>query len=290
MHKRSMEKLASTMLEKAQQFVEANPQLVKNTLLAGGLGAVGGALLPDPVEDEDEPASTRVRRRLKNALLGAAVVGGTGALLSNAAYNFGTAKLQRQLTPEEKAELAMDDARKNISEIWNHPLTMGGSVVGGGLVGRYGVAGVKDNRLLKGDVAAQDDAAKKIIAQVAKKNNTGGAINDKTSIDSFKNWLYTADKSKQAARQAALSAALGGGDADTIAKQLRAAGLSPSKAGYTLWDSSVPLMSRTGKVGKAAWQHLARNKRTALLASILPALHTVPHMYEAYNNTFGSEE
>lgn len=122
-----MEKLASQMLEQAKNFIEANPQIVKNTLLAGGLGAAAGAMMSSPAEDEDEPASVRLKRRLKNALIGGAVLGGTGALLSNAAYNFGTAKLQRQPTPEEKFIAAQD----KMSDIVAHPFTLVGGAAGG---------------------------------------------------------------------------------------------------------------------------------------------------------------
>lgn len=117
------------MLDKAKQFIENNPQIVKSTLLAGGLGAIGGAMLPTPGEDEDEPATKRMKRRLRNALLGGAVAGGAGALLSNAAYNFGTAKLQRQSTPEEK----WNEVQNSTADTIKHPLTLaGGAVVGGG--------------------------------------------------------------------------------------------------------------------------------------------------------------
>lgn len=125
-----MEKLASQMLDKAKQFIENNPQIVKSTLLAGGLGAIGGAMLPTPGEDEDEPATKRMKRRLRNALLGGAVAGGAGALLSNAAYNFGTAKLQRQMTPEEK----WNEIQNSTADTIAHPLTLaGGAVIGGGV-------------------------------------------------------------------------------------------------------------------------------------------------------------
>jgi polyhydroxyalkanoate synthesis regulator phasin len=126
-----MEKLASQMLDKAKQFIENNPQIVKSTLLAGGLGAIGGAMLPTPGEDEDEPATKRMKRRLRNALLGGAVAGGAGALLSNAAYNFGTAKLQRQMTPEEK----WNEIQNSTADTIKHPLTLAGGAVVGGSVG-----------------------------------------------------------------------------------------------------------------------------------------------------------
>lgn len=169
-----MEKIASTMLDKAKQFVEANPQLVTNTLLAGGLGAVGGALLPTPKEDEDEPASDRVKRRLKNALIGATVVGGTGALLSNAAYNFGTAKLQRQLTPEEKSKLLLDKTQDTAHGVLTNPYTLGAATAGGGLYGQFAgknsdfaVRKLKADEYIKGIRGIKDtdefDAATKTV-------------------------------------------------------------------------------------------------------------------------------
>lgn len=188
------------MLDKAKQFVEANPQLVTNTLLAGGLGAVGGALLPTPKEDEDELASDRVKRRLKNALIGAAVVGGTGALLSNAAYNFGTAKLQRQLTPEEKSKLLLDKTQDTTHAVLTNPYALGAASAGGGLYGQFagkssdfaarklkadkyieGIRGIKDTDVDKAKGVVSD--AKNELQKLEKDRSTWADTQKKKSVE-----------------------------------------------------------------------------------------------------------
>jgi hypothetical protein len=118
-----MNKLASQMLDKAQEFIKENPELIRNTLLAGGIGALGGALVTGPSTDEDEPAGDRVRRRLRNALLGAAITGTGAALLTNAGKNINSAKLVVQKTPEEKVTEVLQDIPKAMV----HPGTLAGA-------------------------------------------------------------------------------------------------------------------------------------------------------------------
>ena len=111
------------MLDKAQEFIKENPELIRNTLLAGGIGALGGALVTGPSTDEDEPAGDRVRRRLRNALLGAAITGTGAALLTNAGKNINSAKLVVQKTPEEK----VTDVLNDVPDTMVHPFTLAGT-------------------------------------------------------------------------------------------------------------------------------------------------------------------
>lgn len=121
-----MEKVASKMLDKLQQFVQENPELIKSTLLAGGAGALGGALLTGK-ESDHESTGSRVSRKLKNALLGALAAGGGTALLINAGKNFGSAKLQSAPTPEDKFKQGLKDIGKGTSSFLKHPLTLTGT-------------------------------------------------------------------------------------------------------------------------------------------------------------------
>lgn len=118
-----MNKVASQMLAKAQEFIKENPELVRNTLLAGGIGALSGSLVSDTPANKDEPASARVGRRLRNALVGAAITGGSAALLMNAGKNIGSAKLTVQKTPEEK----VDETLSAIPAVMTNPLTLTGA-------------------------------------------------------------------------------------------------------------------------------------------------------------------
>lgn len=122
-----MNKIATQMLDAAREFIEEHPDIVKATLLTGGIGALGGAIMT-PSTDPNEPAEKRFGRRLKNALLGATIVGGGTALLGSAGANLSSAKLMAQKTPEEVIKTAVPDFLTN-------PLTLGGAVGGGGIFG-----------------------------------------------------------------------------------------------------------------------------------------------------------
>lgn len=260
-----MEKLASQMLEKAKQFIESNPQVVKNTLLAGGLGAAAGAMIPSPAEDEDEPASERVKRRLKNALLGGAVAGGAGALLSNAAYNFGTAKLQRQMTPEEKFIEAQDDLAGTLK----NPLTLlGGAAVGGG------IGATKDWKVQQG-------RANKIIERLNKTDKNLGLAEEGTA--GLRNWLYAnkptvANTSSPALE--AFSKAVGvdkagiGTATPEIRKALRELNISARKAGALAGNGVAANLTRKERALIALQEdilpRLRGNWRTAGLAAAVP--------------------
>lgn len=118
------------MLDKLQQFVQENPELIKSTLLAGGAGALGGALLTGK-ESDHESTGSRVSRKLKNALLGALAAGGGTALLINAGKNFGSAKLQSAPTPEDKFKQGLKDIGKGTSSFLKNPLTLTGTTGAG---------------------------------------------------------------------------------------------------------------------------------------------------------------
>lgn len=263
-----MEKLASQMLEKAKQFIESNPQVVKNTLLAGGLGAAAGAMLPSPAEDEDEPASERVKRRLKNALLGGAVAGGAGALLSNAAYNFGTAKLQRQMTPEEK----FIEAQEGLSDTLTNPLTLlGGAAVGGG------IGATKDWKVQQGK-------ANTIIKQLKANDKNLGLAEGGTA--GLRNWLYAQNPVASgktgpinAGALKAFSKAVGvdtgaGTATPEIRKALRELNISARKAGALMGDGVASNLTSKEKalitLQEDILPRLRGNWRTAGLAAAVP--------------------
>lgn len=125
-----MEKLASQMLDKLQDWVKENPALVKTTLLTSGLGAVTAAALTGK-ESEHERTSTRVKRRLKNALFGALAAGGSVGLLQYGLKNFANAKLAEAPTPEEKFNKSMQAVGQSTGDALTSPWTLGG-------VGTYG--------------------------------------------------------------------------------------------------------------------------------------------------------
>lgn len=262
------------MLDKAKQFVEANPQLVTNTLLAGGLGAVGGALLPTPKEDEDELASDRVKRRLKNALIGAAVVGGTGALLSNAAYNFGTAKLQRQLTPEEKSKLLLDKTHDTTHAVLTSPYTLGTAAVGGGLYGQFG--GKHSDYFARKEKA---NAYIKGIREIRQKNKLKGKAQQQLNLDlpaensgarGLRQWLSKNNDMSDAAKKLRadlLRDAAGHITPGEAAKLIREYGVHPLDAGL---DTAKLSRLANFKAGIKPW--LRSNKFTALGAVLAPAI------------------
>lgn len=127
-----MEKLASQMLDKLQEWVKENPALVKTTLLTSGLGAVTAAALTGK-ESEHERTSTRVKRRLKNALFGALAAGGSVGLLQYGLKNFANAKLAEAPTPEEKFNKSMQAVGQSTGDALTSPWTLGGV----GTVGAY---------------------------------------------------------------------------------------------------------------------------------------------------------
>lgn len=279
-----MEKLASQMLEKAKQFVESNPQIVKNTLLAGGLGAAAGALIPSPAEDEDEPASARLKRRLKNALIGGTVAGGAGALLSNAAYNFGTAKLQRQLTPEEKFIEAQDDLAGTLK----NPLTLlGGAAIGGGVGATkdWKVQQEKANTIIKNIRTEAETIEKSLQEQLKKATDPADIIRLKDELKNLKRpaenmgteglrkWLYD---NKNAIQQGhtngqdtltALKKGFGFDAQPELAKAVRELNISAVNSGL---ETGYTKLFEKQRVLNNLLPRLKGNWRTAGLAAAVP--------------------
>ena len=93
-----MNKLASQLLDKAKDFIEENPGIVAGLAASGGLGALGGAVFTDV--DENDSASEKFKKRLKNALI-------TGGLASAAfgAGSYGISKLQNALPEDDESPM-----------------------------------------------------------------------------------------------------------------------------------------------------------------------------------------
>ena len=149
-----MEKLASQMLDKLQDWVKENPALVKTTLLTSGLGAVTAAALTGK-ESEHERTSTRVKRRLKNALFGALAAGGSVGLLQYGLKNFANAKLAEAPTPEEKFNKSMQAVGQSTGDALTSPWTLGG-------VGTYGAY-----KGLRKSIARTNEEAARVLNDVA---------------------------------------------------------------------------------------------------------------------------
>ena len=93
-----MNKLASKLLDKAKDFIEENPGIITGLAATGGLGALGGAALTDV--DENDSASEKFKKRLKNALL-------AGGLASAAfgAGSYGINKLKNALPENDESPM-----------------------------------------------------------------------------------------------------------------------------------------------------------------------------------------
>ena len=150
------------MLDKLQEWVKENPALVKTTLLTSGLGAVTAAALTGK-ESEHERTSTRVKRRLKNALFGALAAGGSVGLLQYGLKNFANAKLAEAPTPEEKFNKSMQAVGQSTGDALTSPWTLGGV----GAVGAY--------KGLRKSIARTNEEAARVLHD----------LNSKTSLKLF---------------------------------------------------------------------------------------------------------
>jgi hypothetical protein len=94
-----MYKLASQLLDKTTQFIQENPGIVTGLAATGGLGALGGAVFTDV--DDDDSASEKFKKRLKNALI-------TGGLASAAfgAGAYGLNKIQNALPEDDVSPMS----------------------------------------------------------------------------------------------------------------------------------------------------------------------------------------
>lgn len=213
-----MEKIASQMLDKLKAWVDENPDLVKTTLLTSGLGAAAAAALTGK-ESDHERTSTRVKRRLKNALFGALAAGGSVGLLHYAANNFSNAKLKNAPTPEEEFTAAAKEVGKDASKL----LTNGWTLTGAGAVGAY--KGLKNSWKKTNDKARNILSALKregipLVGEVPKAKDAVDSVailNNKSTAAGIRNFVARLDNS---AVSAAADQATNTGD--DIAKTLKA--------------------------------------------------------------------
>lgn len=259
-----MQKIASQIFESLKNYIDENPDLVKATLIAGGLGAAGGLMSPVST-DKNEPASSRFKKRLKNALIGAGALGTAGALLQNASNNISTAKLPQQPTPEETISKVVNKTTDTLT----HPATLLTGAGLGALIGRRKGIPLIDST---GDAADTTHKAKLLAENIARttKDDTKGIktilgknAKDSDAISAIKDWINLSknkvggrtDTSNMLANAFGLDLvnAKGAVKKDVIkelAKRMRAVGLSPSDV---LTD--------------AALEHLGKHKFTVSLPS-----------------------
>lgn len=162
-----MEKIASQMLDKLKTWVDENPELVKTTLLTSGLGAAAAAALTGK-ESEHERTSTRVKRRIRNALFGALAAGGSVGLLNYAGKNLSTAKLKNAPTPEEKFDKAIDDTTNAVGDA----LTSPGALAGAGAFGSY--------KGLRKSLARTNEEAARVLNSIASNTEIATGLNPQT--------------------------------------------------------------------------------------------------------------
>lgn len=162
-----MEKIASQMLDKLKTWVDENPDLVKTTLLTSGLGAAAAAALTGK-ESEHERTSTRVKRRIRNALFGALAAGGSVGLLHYAGKNIANAKLKNAPTPEEKFDKAVDNVTNTVGDALTSPLAL----TGAGTYGAY--------KGLKKSLARTNEEAARILNSVASNTEIATGLNPQT--------------------------------------------------------------------------------------------------------------
>ena len=163
-----MEKKASQMLDKLKAWVDENPELVKTTLLTSGLGAAAAAAL-NGKESEHERTSTRVKRRIRNALFGALAAGGSVGLLHYAGKNIANAKLKNAPTPEEKFDKAIDDTTNAVGGALLSPLALTGTGAYGAKKGLSMSLNKTNNRAAR--------LTKSIMSSIESANKGGANLN-----------------------------------------------------------------------------------------------------------------
>lgn len=95
-----MTKIATTLINNIKDYIDENPDMVKNVLGAGAIGAGAGGLLfggGSPYETTGQ----KVKRRLKNALIGGALASGAAAMLTNGTKQLANAMPADKETPYE---------------------------------------------------------------------------------------------------------------------------------------------------------------------------------------------
>jgi hypothetical protein len=195
-----MDKLASQMLDKLQGWVEENPDLVKTTLLTSGIGALAAAAMTGK-EGDRERTSSRVKRRIKNALLGALATGGSVGLLHYGINNLANSKLKNAPTPDEKFNQAAKEVGVNTGDVLMHPL----SLLGAGSIGaakglkrswdltnihaQRALAALKDRGVaLFGDVPKEDNG--KLAVKLRRASHM---LKDKAHADNIRKFVAELD-------------------------------------------------------------------------------------------------
>lgn len=95
-----MRKIATTLINNIKDYIDENPDMVKNVLGAGALGAGAGGLLVGG-GSKYETTGQKVKRRLKNALIGGALASGAAAMLTHGSKQLATAMPAEKETPYE---------------------------------------------------------------------------------------------------------------------------------------------------------------------------------------------
>lgn len=280
-----MNKIATQMLESARKFVEEHPDIVKATLLTGGLGALGGAIMT-PSTDPNEPAEKRFGRRLKNALLGAAIVGGGTALLGSAGANLTSAKLTTQKTPEEVIKTAVPDFLTN-------PLTLGGAAGGGGLYGW--IKDTEAKHLKAKDVADAIDLTPSAWKGKSSKVPSGlswatshlrSVLGDFSNLDAHKKLIDLAGPEnyvKMLDEAGVEGTKMLQGYVDELTEQINKPGIAAKEALEAQLNNATKGFEKLNPASKEAWtflddvlgkmKHFARRSpRTAVLATVPAAV------------------
>lgn len=101
---------ANAVIDAVSSYVKNHPNIVAGMLGAGGLGALGGALLPGSDDGAEEPKS-RILRRVKNALIGGALGAGSAAALGHG-FNLLTGRQDLPASTQNKSTPAANPTIK----------------------------------------------------------------------------------------------------------------------------------------------------------------------------------